>query len=176
MPPIVRAPPKEDCVKNQVIPTNSSRDITVFMSPYFSDLVSYKHLQQCLYLLHHLQHLLHLNLSFFKPLLMCHSSHMTGMQLTRCMSLDCSKASLILGFGFARSRLRNTWTTYYASWTRKVTQLWTIGSQLLKPTNEIWRNSLIILRAPWMMRSPPEFEYMSLRISRRGLMNQLTNS
>ena len=148
--------------KNQVILTNSSRDITIFVSPCFSDLVSYKHLQQCLCLLHQLQHLLHLNLSFIKPPSMCHSPHMTGMHLTRCVSLDCSSASLILGFSFARSRLRNAWTTYSASWARKVMQLWTIGSQLMKPTNEIWRNSLIILRAPWMMRSPPEFRVYEL--------------
>ena len=107
---------------------------------------------------------------------MCHSLHITGMWLTRCVSLDCSSASLMIGSSFARSRLRNTWTTYSASWARKGMQLWTTGSQLMKLTNKIWRNSLTILKAPWMMRSPPEFEYMSLRISRRGLMNPLMNS
>ena len=125
VPPIVRAPPRKIVSKNQVILTNSSRDITIFVSPYFSNLDSYKYLQQCLCLHHQLQHLLHLSLSFIKPPSMCYSPHMTGMQLTRCMSLDCSSASLILGF--ARSRLRNTWTTYYASWARKVMQLWTVG-------------------------------------------------
>ena len=93
-----------------------------------------------------------------------------------CMSLDCSSTSLILGSHVARSRLRNTWTTYSPSWARKGTQLWTVGSQLMKPTNKIQRNSLIILRAPWMMRYPPELEFMSLRISKRGLMYQLMNS
>ena len=145
------------------------------MPPCFSALVSYKHLQQCLYQLCQLQNLLHLNLSFIKPPSMCHSPHMTGMCLTRCASLDCSSASLILGSSFTRSRLRNAWTTYSASWARKVMQLWTIGSQVMKPTNEIWRYSSIILRVPWMMRSAPEFEYMRLKISRRGLTNQLTN-
>ena len=124
------------------------------MSPCFSDLDSYKHLQQCLCLLCQLQHMIHQHLSFIKPPSMCHSPHMTGMWLTRCVSIDCPRVSLILGSSFRRSRLRNAWTTYYASWARKVMQLWTIGSQLMKPTNEIWRNSLIILRAPWMMRSP----------------------
>ena len=162
--------------KNQVILIDGSRNITIFIPPCCAALVSYKHLQQCLCLLHQLQHLLHLNMSFIKPLSVCHFPHMTGMCLTRCASLDCSSASLILGSGFARSRLRNTWTTYSASWARKVMQLWTVGSQLMKPTNMIWRNSSIILRAPWMMISPPEFEYMSLKISRRGLTNQLTNS
>ena len=37
-------------------------------------------------------------------------------------------ASLILGFSFARSKLRNAWTTYSGSWARKVMQLWTVGS------------------------------------------------
>ena len=160
---------------NQVLLTSGSRDITIFMSPCFSDLVSYKHLQQCLCPLCQLQHLIHLHLSFIKPSSMCHSPHMTGMQLTRCMGLDCSSASLILGSGFAGSRLRNAGTTYSASWARKDMHLWIIGSQLMKPTNEIWRNSSIILRAPWMMISSPEFEYMSLRTSRRGLTNQLMN-
>ena len=146
------------------------------MFPCFSDLVSYKHLQQCLCLLHQPQHLIHLHLSFIKPPSMCHSPHMTGMHLTRCVNLDCSSASLILGSGFARSRLRNAWTTYPASWARKVRQLWTIGSQMMKPTNKIRRKSLIILRAPWMMRSHSMFKYMSLRISRRGLTNQSMNS
>ena len=116
--------------KNQVIPTNGSRDITIFVSPCFSDLVSYKHLQQCPCLLCQLQHLLHLNLPFIKPPSICHSPHMTGMHLTRCMSFDCSSASLILGFSFTRSRLRNAWTKYSASWARQDTQLWTTGSQL----------------------------------------------
>ena len=139
--------------KNQVILTNSSRNSTIFVSPCFSDLDSFKHLQQCLCLLCHLQQLLHLNLSFIKSLSMCHSPHMTGMHLTRCTSLDCSSSNLIPGSGFARSRLRNAWTTYSASWARKNMQLSTVGSQLMKPTNEIWRNSLIILRVPWMMSS-----------------------
>ena len=45
------------------------------------------------------------------------------------------------------------------------------------PTDEAhrWINSLIILRAPGMMRSPLEFEYMSLRTSRRDLMNPSIN-
>ena len=98
---------------------------------------TYEPLQQCLSLLHQLQHLIHLHLSFIKPQSNCHSPHMTVMQLTRCMSLDCSSASLILGSSFARSRLRNTWTTYSASWARKGIQLWTTGSQLMKPTNKI---------------------------------------
>ena len=130
--------------KNQIILTDGSRDTDNFVSPCFSDLLSYKHLLQCL--LHHLQHLLHLNSSSIKPPSMCHSTHMIGMWLTRCTSLDCSSASIILGSSFARSRLRNAWTTYSASKAKKVTQLWTTGSQLMKPTNEIWRNSLIILR------------------------------
>ena len=72
-------------------------EISLFLCPHvFSDLVSYKHLEQCLYLLCQLQHLLHLNLSFFKPPSMGHSPHMTGMQLTRCVSLDCSSASWYL--------------------------------------------------------------------------------
>ena len=117
--------------KNQIILTSSSRDNTVFVSPCFSDLFSYKHLQQCLCLLCQLKHLLHLNLSFIKSPSICRSPHMTGMHLTRCVSLDCSSTSLICGFGFTRSRLRNAWTTYYASWARKVMQLWTVGSQLM---------------------------------------------
>ena len=169
-------PPKKIVSKHQDILTNGSIDITIFVSSCFSDLDSNKHLQQCLCLLCKFQHLLHLNLSFIKPPSMCHSQHMTEMWLTRCVSLDCSSPSLILGFSFTRSRLRNTWTTYCASWARKVMQLWTVGSQLMKPTNEIQRNSSIILRAAWNMRSPPEFGYMSLRISRRGLTNQLMNS
>ena len=96
--------------------------------------------------------------------------------MTTCVSLDCSSASLILGSVFARSRLRNAWTIYSASWARKVMQLWPGASQLMKPMNKIWRNSLIILRAPWMTRSPPEFEYKSLKISRRALTNQSMNS
>ena len=47
--------------------------------------------------------------------------------------------------------------------------------QLMNPTNEIQRSSLIILRVPWMMIFTPKCAYMNLRISRRGLMNQSTN-
>ena len=127
-------------------------------------------MQQCQCPLHQHQHLLHLDLSFVKPLSMFHSPHMTGMWLTRCTRLDCSSASLILGSSFARSRLRNTWTTYSASWARKVKQLWIAGSQLMKHTNKIWRNSLTTLKAPWMMRSPSEYELEDVK------MNQLMNS
>ena len=82
-----------------------------------------KHLKWCQFPLHQLWHLTCLpHLSFIKPPSVCHSPHMTGTQLTRCASLDCSSASLILNAGFARSRLRNTWTTYSASWARKVMQ------------------------------------------------------
>ena len=147
-----------------------------FCAPLFFIWRATKHLQQCLCLLHQHQCLLNLHLLVIKPLSMCHFPHVTGMQLTRCASSDCSSVSLILGSSFARSRLRNAWTTYSASWVRKVRQLWTVGSQLMKPTNEIWRNSMIILKASWMMRSPPRSEYMSLKMSWRGLMNQLTNS
>ena len=136
---------------------------------------SHKHLQQCLCLLHLHQCLLHLPLSVVKPPSVCHSPHMTGMWPTRCMSSDCSSASLILGSDFTRSRLRNAWTTYSASWARKVMQPWTTGFPQMKLTSVIWRNSSNTLRAPWMMRSLPESEYTSLKISRRGLMNQLMN-
>ena len=108
-------------------------ELLPFLCPPF--FLSQKHLQRCLCL----HHLLHLDLSFVKPLSMCHSPCMTGVWLTRCVSLDCSSASLILGSSFARSRLRNAWTTYSASWARKVMQLWTARSHLIKPTNEFWR-------------------------------------
>ena len=58
-------------------------------------------------------------------------------------------------FQLCKIKVRNAWTIYYASWARKVTQLWTIGSKLMKPTNEIQRNSSIIFRAPWMIKFPP---------------------
>ena len=48
-----------------------------------------KHLQQCLSHLHHLQHL-----SLVKPPSVCHSPHITGMWLTRCMSLELFKCQL----------------------------------------------------------------------------------
>ena len=102
--------------------------------------------ESCQCQLHQCQCLPHL--SFAKPLSICHSPHMTGMQLTRFESFDCSSASLILGSGFARSRLRNIWTICSASWARKVMQLWTAGSHWMKATNEIQRNSLITSKAP----------------------------
>ena len=101
VPPTVRTPPGNIVSKNQIILTDGSRDILIFVfPPCVSDLESHKHLQQCLFPLHQHQCLLHLLLSCVKPLSMCHLPHMTGMQLTRCMSLDCSSASLILGPGF----------------------------------------------------------------------------
>ena len=160
--------------KFEINPICGSGDIFIFVFPFcFSDTENHK---QCLCPLHQHQCLLHLLLSCVKPVSTCHSPCMTGMWPTRCASSDCSRASLILGSSFARSRLRNAWTTYSASWARKVTQLWTAGFHLMNPTNEIQRNSLIILRAPWTMRSPPESECISLKMSRRGLMNQSMNS
>ena len=142
------------------------------MPSCFSDLLQTS--ATCPYRLHQLQHVLHL--SFIKPLSMCHSPHMTGMCLTRCMSLDCSSASLILGSNFTGSRPRNAWTTYSASLARKVTQPWYAGFLQRRPTNVIWRNSSTTSRAPQMMKSLHECTYMSLRTSRRGLMNQLMSS
>ena len=74
-----------------------------------------------------------LHLSFIKPPSMCHSPHISGMQLTRCMSLDCSSASLILGSSFTRSRLRNAWTTYSAPWVRKVCSYGLLGPNWWSP-------------------------------------------
>ena len=135
----VRAPPRKVLRESEINLTNSSRVIPTFVP---------KNLCNNVY-----AYFIGINTCYTWT---CHLSspcYMTGMHLTRCLSLDCSSASFILGSSFTRSRLRNAWTTYSASW--RVMQLWTIGSQLMKPTNKIQRNSLIILTAPWMMRSPP---------------------
>ena len=55
-----------------------------------------------------------------------------------------------------------------SSWARKVTQLWTVESQPMKPINEIQRNSSIILTAPWMMRSPQVQVYELEDIKKRS--------
>ena len=110
VPSIVMAPPRKTVPKNQIIPTNGSRDITIFVSPCFSDHDSYKLLLQCLCLLCQLQHLIHLHLSFAKPPSMCHSAHMTGTHLTRYTSLDCSRVMLWFNIVWYNLKTKTIWS------------------------------------------------------------------
>ena len=139
--------PQKVLWKFQLNQTDGFQDIAIFVHPlsFWSD--SPLSSELCQYWLH--PHLCLPHLSSVKPLSMFHSPHMTGKWLTGCESFACSSASLRLGSGFTKSRLRNTLTICSASsWVRKVTWLWTTGSHQMKATNEIQRNSLITLKPP----------------------------
>ena len=131
--------------KFQLNRTNGFRDIAIFVCPlsFWSDSTLFS--EPCQYWLH--WHLCLPHPSSAKPLSMCHSPHTTGMWLTRCEIFACSSASLRLGSGFAKSRLRNALTICSASWVRSVMQLWAAGSCQMKATNEIQRNSSITSKA-----------------------------
>ena len=116
-----------------------------------------------------------LHLSFIKPLSMCHSPHMTGMCQTRC-EFRLFKCQLNTWFWLCKIKAEECLDYLLCILGKEgyaAMDCWVPTDEAHKQDPEKFLN---YLESTLDDEISPEFEYMSLRISRRGLMNQSMNS